>query len=489
MYVKVFLAVTFLLGLYLWHVHRALESTPDEARGLAQPPWTKEMVEDEYRRAQTETTDVRPFLFDRKNRRYVVVGGSGLVGGWIVQHLLMRGEDPAGIRIIDIKPTARKAVLEKNVDFIQTDVTDPTAVLSAFQTPWPKHVQSLPLTVFHCVAYINSSERKPEFTAVYEKVNIKGTENVIRAARTSGASILIATSSASISLVATSYFPWPWESLPKNYWQLLPNADREPLIRPLEDYGSCYSWSKAAAEHSVRQANNPEANFLTGCIRPGHAIYGHGGAYEFSLTWDYLRRGGSPSWIGHIVVNLVNAQNVSIGHLAYEDTLLKSSVATSSVSGNAYAVTDPNPAIRYGDLYTTLHTLAHPKTPANFSPIPVLTFLLPSYVLEAYRVLRLRIPALTSLLPDLKGELARVMPGMFQMCTLHTVFTDTKAQEEIGYRAPIGSLEGIVFAVLEWNRGVEEGMEREKKMNGKVDTGMDLSAKNANMIPNGSPVR
>lgn len=77
MYVKILLAITLIIGLYIWHVHRALESTPDEARRLAQPPWTKEMIEDEYQRVQKESTDVRPFLFDRKNRRYVVVGGSG----------------------------------------------------------------------------------------------------------------------------------------------------------------------------------------------------------------------------------------------------------------------------------------------------------------------------------------------------------------------------------------------------------------------------
>lgn len=77
MYVKIFLAVVVLLGLYLRHVHRALESTPDEAHRRAQQPWTKEMIENEYQRVQKETTDVKPFLFDRKDRRYVVVGGSG----------------------------------------------------------------------------------------------------------------------------------------------------------------------------------------------------------------------------------------------------------------------------------------------------------------------------------------------------------------------------------------------------------------------------
>lgn len=401
----------------------------------------------------------------------------------------MRGEDPAAIRILDIKPTSRRAILEKNIQFIQTDITDADAVLDAFRAPWSPKIQSLPLTVFHCVAYINSGDRKADFTSIYQKVNINGTENVVKAAKTAGASILIGTSSSSIGVIPTSYVSWPWEKIPKNYWQFLPNGDApEPLIRPLNRYSSCYAWSKAQAENIVRQANDPTSNFLTGCIRPGHAIYGHGGAYEFSLTWNYLQRGGSPSWIHHIIFNLVNAQNVSIGHLAYENALLKPGSKPSTLYGNAYAVTDPNPAIRYGDFYLSLSTLVHPSTPVRFPEIPVLTLLLPAYALESYRLLRLRIPGLRAILPDLKGDIARIMPAMFQMCTLHTVTTDERARAEIGYVAPIESLEGIARAVLEWNGEVEERLKDGKNSveNGSVNVGMVGGLKESDVVP--SPV-
>jgi hypothetical protein len=74
----------------------------------------------------------------------------GLVGGWIVQHLLMRGESPEAIRIIDICPVTRPSIAGKT-DYVETDVSNTIAVEIAFKKPWPKSVAALPLTVFHCV--------------------------------------------------------------------------------------------------------------------------------------------------------------------------------------------------------------------------------------------------------------------------------------------------------------------------------------------------
>ncbi len=463
-----------LLLAYLWHANRAVSTAPVEALKLSQKPWTKDEIREEYRRAQRSPTDVTPFLFTKKDRRYIVTGGSGkeccyaqypfsslaigLVGGWIVAHLLMRGEDPAAIRILDLSPPRRKEVSENNITYIQTDVGDPKAVQHAFDMEWPDHVKSLPLTVFHCVAYINACDRTADFLSVYEKVNIRGTENVLKAAQAAAASCFVATSSASVGLKPPTYFPWPWQRLPSNIWQLIPNAEPATLDGPLEAYGSCYAWSKARAEKLVRQANDPKADFLTGAIRPGHAIYGHGVENASSITFDYLRRGGSPSWIRYVVANFVNCQNVSIGHLAYEDALINGT----NPGGKGYCVTDPNPPIQYGFLYQTLETLAHPLTPIAFPYIPHMAMLLPSYVFEAYRLLQHRY---LSFLPKIAGDLAYIQPAMFNMCTLHTVYTDTAAQEEIGYRAPIRTLEGFALAVLDWNQKVEE------KANTKIEQG------------------
>jgi len=70
--------VTLLTVTYLWHCNRAVATAPDEALQLAQTPWTEEQIRSAYRRVQITPTDVKPYLFSKRNRRYVVCGGSGI---------------------------------------------------------------------------------------------------------------------------------------------------------------------------------------------------------------------------------------------------------------------------------------------------------------------------------------------------------------------------------------------------------------------------
>ncbi|KAK5164250.1 uncharacterized protein LTR77_009944 [Saxophila tyrrhenica] len=351
----------------------------------------------------------------------------------------MRGEDPAAIRILDLSKPTRESVAESGVAYIKTDVSDKNAVAQAFATSWPDSVQALPLTVFHTVAYINPSERKAAFLSPYIKVNIEGTRNMLDATKKAGADCFVATSSASVGLRPPSYFPWPWQAYPKDIYQYLPNADPKALDLPLEGYGACYAWTKAQAEQLVRGANT--ARFRTGVIRPGHGA--------FFIKHRSNRRGGSPTWLSNVISHFVNAQNVSIGHLAFEHALLQKD---SRVGGNAYCVLDPNPPIIYGSLYKMLSNMAHPSTPINFPEIPQITVLLMAYVIEQYQLLRRKIlPAV----PALSADLTFLQPAVFNLSSPHIVYTDDRAQKEIGYKAPITTSEGLALAVLDWNEKAE----------------------------------
>lgn len=73
-------------ALYLWHVNRAISTTPEEAVKLRQKPWTTKQIEEAYEKAQISPTDVTPYLFSKKSRRYVVVGGSGKL--FVLQYYL-----------------------------------------------------------------------------------------------------------------------------------------------------------------------------------------------------------------------------------------------------------------------------------------------------------------------------------------------------------------------------------------------------------------
>jgi hypothetical protein len=161
-------------------------------------------------------------------------------------------------------------------------------------------------------------------------------------------------------------------------------------------------------------------------------------------------------WLAHIVTNFVNAQNVSISHLAYENTLLND--PNSALGGRAYCCTDPNPPIVYGDLYKALSTLAHPMHPVKFPNIPGSLLLLLAYCLESYSLLRHRY---LRFLPPITGDLAIVQPAVFQMASIHLVYDDSLAQKEIGYKAPITTLEGLCHQVLWFNELVEAKVEKQ----------------------------
>ena len=228
-------------------------------------------------------------------RLLIAVSLTGLSGGWIVEHLLIRGEDPKAIRIIDLVPNMRPSVVSAGVAFQETDVSDPKSVAAAFDAPWPSGVKSLPLTVFHTVAMINPTDRKPRFLGPLIKVNVDGTRNILAAAKKSGASCFVATSSGSVGAGVPDYFPLPWQT-GKDVFQFRENADPlGPLDAPLETFPICYTWTKAQAEKLVREATSDSCP--TGIIRPTNGVYGTGIDQSSSLTWDYLRRGGGPTWL------------------------------------------------------------------------------------------------------------------------------------------------------------------------------------------------
>lgn len=65
---------------YLLHINRLLSSTPDEVRRLTPQRWTREAVEEMYRRLEKRpiTTDsYKDRLPPKLERRYIVTGGSG----------------------------------------------------------------------------------------------------------------------------------------------------------------------------------------------------------------------------------------------------------------------------------------------------------------------------------------------------------------------------------------------------------------------------
>jgi len=152
---------------------------------------------------------------------------SGLVGGDIVLQLLQRGESPESIRIVDFAPVNRRDMLKTaaGCDFVKADISSRASVEAAFSKPWPESVADKPLTVHHTAAAVRPQERNPLLYHRISGVNRDGAVNVLEAARSAGADVFIATSSASVGIVPPRFWVWPWESSPPNYAQVVNEKD------------------------------------------------------------------------------------------------------------------------------------------------------------------------------------------------------------------------------------------------------------------------
>ncbi|KAI0475477.1 hypothetical protein GGR56DRAFT_695172 [Xylariaceae sp. FL0804] len=430
-----------LLLAYLVRVNQLLGSTPDEVRKLAGPPWTPDLLRQTYRELEQQQKQHQPpeyaytdKLPPRLDRRYIVTGGSGLVGGHIVRQLLARGTPARAIRIVDIRAPEEEE--EEVVDFARADVSSRASVDAAFARPWPADVARRPLTVFHTAAVILASERSRRAWALPEAVNVRGTEHVLAAARASGASVFSATSSGSIAIRPVQPFAW---ALPPPPWKWQWRTRRRSW------YFGNYPASKAAAERLVCAAD--AEGFRAGCVRPANGVYGDP---TDNTVGDPLAREVLPTWVPHITQSFVHGANVAIAQF-----VLPGPGPTSRHGGRPYVVTDPNPPITFGDLYRCIQTLSvHRLVLVRVPPVAVLLL---AHAVEAYDELRRALPRpLEVLLPPLGRDIRHLKPGLFSICT-HLVAADAEARRPVdrgglGYEGVVTTLRGMVGEVLEWNR-------------------------------------
>lgn len=378
------------------------------------------------------------------------------MGNWIVTHLLTRGEDPAAIRILDLQAPSDR-ILNQGVAYIKTNIVDEESVQNAFSAPWPEAVAQQPLSVFHCAAAIRPAERHRCFLPLCRDVNVHGSFNVLNAAKKYGASCMVATSSGSVGIHRPSFWIAPWSSAPRNLAQVV--SDSTPLPQSHDEFFGNYAVAKAEAESIIRDADSLESNFRTGCIRPTNGIYGIGGDTSATVTGQYLRSGGSPSWTYDVVHSFVNAENVSIAHLLYEQRLVEHTANPATlpnIGGQSFVITDPNPPVNFGDIYRLLSTLS--KSPVNFPRVAPVPFLLLSHVLECYAILQHKY--LPWLLPRITGDMAQLQPALFSISSVHTIGDDSRARKSpaqggLGYATPLTTLDGMAKQLEEWNRDLK----------------------------------
>ncbi|KAJ4296057.1 hypothetical protein N0V88_004759 [Collariella sp. IMI 366227] len=414
--------------LWLRQMNKAMLSVPEEARKASPRRWTKQELRDTYERQKQKPYDFTKLLPPRLERRYVVIGGSGLVGGDIVLQLLQRGESPESIRIVDFAPVNRRDMMKQTVgcDFVKADIASRSSVNAAFAKPWPKSAANKPMTVFHTAAMIRPQERHEIFYHRLRHVNLDGAVNVMEASREAGADIFIATSSGSVGIVPAKFWIWPWKSTPKNYFQVVTEKDFDAPLRPHNQFFSNYARSKAEAERAVQAANTN--SFRTGTIRPGNPIYGQKTDPTLGMV---LRSGDNITWIAHIVQNFVNSRNVALAHLQFEAALARGNdeFPMPACAGRTFNVTDPGPPPAFDDVYGAAEQLSIPRVRMSYHS-PLLLFLLAN-VTEKWCLLLAHLPFLTKLgLKEPSGPIHFLQPSVFSV-SVHTIIDDSAARKSV----------------------------------------------------------
>lgn len=163
----------------------------------------------------------------------LVTGGAGVVGKALCRELLKSG---VCVRILTLPGEPQAGAIPEGVQVFYGDVTRPETLCEAFEG-----VQ----VVFHLAAILLST--KP---GEFERVNTRGTENVVRASRDAGVSRLVYVSSISVTY---------------------------PV---LTEYGK----SKLMGEKAIRESEIPWT-----IVRPTLVI-GDGGGVEYNMFASYVSR-------------------------------------------------------------------------------------------------------------------------------------------------------------------------------------------------------
>ncbi|KAG9311759.1 3-beta hydroxysteroid dehydrogenase/isomerase family-domain-containing protein [Chiua virens] len=405
---------------------------------------------------------MKNILPPKTGRRYIVVGGAGFLGGWIVLQLLERGEDPKKIRVLDIRPPTRldlRSGAAQQVAFLQVDVSDARAVSDAFKAPWPDA----------------QGEGEPEVTVLLPrstKVNYDGTINVINACKEIGANTLIYTSSASVFVRRSRFWLWPWESQPPFLIQVF-NDDDKQIPKRNDHFFSNYAISKIAAEKAVRAADKSPTSgpraLRTGCVRPGNGVYGPGGDM---MCGAYLVRKYNPTWVPNIIQSFIYVENCALAHLCYEQRLIELERGSSNpdIGGQGFLVTDAGPPVTYGDIYTALTTL---DDIVEFPIVSTTLMLAISHIIEPIYIAKLLLSASDSwigrviarAIPTISGDIINLQPPIIALTSIHIIFDDSRARQPpskggLGYNGPYTTLEGVCKTADVHHKSDKKGEER-----------------------------
>lgn len=312
-----------------------------------------------------------------------VTGGSGFLGGHLLDRLAERGDD---VRALARSDESAAAVERRGATPVRGDLSDVDAMTEG--------MRGCELVV-HAAAKLDDIGPRSAFL----EVNVHGTENVIEAARSGDVERLVHVSTEAVL------------------------ADGSPIVRadestPIPDsHAGLYPETKAMAERLVLEANGP--GLQTMAVRP-RFVWGPGDETLLPTLVEAIES-GQFRWFdgGRYLTSTCHVQNAVEGILR---------AAEQGSGGEAYFVTDGEP-VEYREFITRLVRTKGVDPPEASSPTWLMRWVAAGAEF-AWRTFPLSgAPPVTKTMIALSGHEVTV--------------DDSKARAELGYEPVISRDEGL----------------------------------------------
>merc|ERR1740123_600860 len=398
-------------------------------------------------------------------KTYIVTGGSGFLGGHIVEHLLHENHN---VIVLDNKYPSTEILLQieqaSSSKFVLCDITRYKDVYRAFNIYKKNHEKdsdtdshassssnsstdtatNIPHIdcVFHCAALTDPWAHPSR----YENVNIHGTQNIIRACQECNIDKLVYTSSTSVVLDGTD----------------CQNGDESMKYVAKKNHLNAYSFSKHKSEEQVLLANaspclNDSVLLKTCALRP-HCIFGPRDTHFISQIVEKARHGKITHMIGegHNITDFTYIDNVVYAHLLAAQCLNSNDEKQqASAAGQVYFITNGEPTLFWSFLGAMLKQLGCPA-PTKYVSYNV-----------AYAI-ALIMEFIYMIFGWMFGWRPILTRQMVCMMSCHHWFSHAKATRDLGYKPIVTLDEGIKKTVQ-----YMQMMHRRRNQYQRVMTGSD----------------
>ncbi|ODQ65107.1 NAD(P)-binding protein [Nadsonia fulvescens var. elongata DSM 6958] len=308
---------------------------------------------------QNKKRQVIPARTSRSERIYLVTGGSGFIGSWIVRYLLLRGE--TNVVILDSRQPPTD-LTKHGAQFRKLNIADKEqlneAVLSELSTsPYED------IVVYHCAAvvkYHHADDRS--FQSAVSDYNIKLAQSIIDTFSMND-SIKVPVALINFSdLIAYKHSVSWWKFWDHATWlQYMPDNINE--LRPTT-FISNYARSKYEATELLHEVGrDTSSSFSVSTLIPGNFVSGHLGDTLLSPVIYY---GGGLLHNWSIPFNLIHVEDVAQAALCLENRLTSTEISSRElVQGQKFVIANEANVTTTAYIYSKIRSLRPFKTVRN----------------------------------------------------------------------------------------------------------------------------